>query len=132
MDLRVEDARDRQGGVVDRVAPEVDPNSGTFRVTISLNNPDNLLKPGMFARVNVRYDSSEDTLLVARDAVVTQKDQNAVFVVRQGKAVRQWVMLGYNMGNLVEIIEGVSEGDQVVISGQGGLRDGTSVRVVSL
>ena len=118
-------------GVVERVAPEIDPNSGTFRVTISLNNPDNVLKPGMFARVNVRYDSSDNTLLVARDAVVTQKDENAVFVVRQGKAVRQLVTLGYNMGNLVEIIEGVSEGDQVVISGQGGLRDGTSVRVVS-
>lgn len=119
-------------GVVERVAPEVDPDSGTFRVTVSLNNPDNVLKPGMFARVNVRYDSNEDTLLVARAAVVTQKDENAVFVVKEGQAIRQAVVLGYNMGNLVEIIEGVSEGDQIVISGQGGLRDGTSVRVVSL
>lgn len=119
-------------GVVDRVAPQVDPQSGTFRVTIKLLNPDNLLKPGMFARVDVRFDVSENTLLVARDAVLTQKDENSVFVVRDGLAMRQNVQLGYASGGEVEIREGLGEGDQVVITGQGGLRDGASVRIVQL
>ena len=119
-------------GVVVRVAPEVDPTSGTFRVTVSLDNPDNVLKPGMFARVNVRYDSNEDTLLVAREAVVTQKDENSVFVAKSGRAMKQTITLGYTMGSTVEVLDGLGEGDQVVITGQGGLRDGASVRVVSL
>ena len=119
-------------GVVVRVAPEVDPTSGTFRVTVSLDNPENILKPGMFSRVNVRYDSNEDALLVAREAVVTQKDENSVFVVKSGQAIKQTITLGYAMGSAVEVLDGLGEGDQVVITGQGGLRDGASVRVVSL
>ncbi len=131
--VRVDALDDRSfDGVVERVAPEVDASSGTFRVTVALVNSDNVLKPGMFARVNVRYDSNEDTLLVAREAVVTQKDENSVFVVREGLAMRQSVTLGYAMGTDVEILTGLGEGDEVVITGQGGLRDGASVRVVSL
>lgn len=128
------DALDHQvfEGVVDRVAPQVDPQSGTFRVTVKLSNPANLLKPGMFARVDVRFDVSENTLLVSRDAVLTQKDENSVFVVRDGLAMRQNVQLGYASGGEVEIRDGLGEGDQVVITGQGGLRDGASVRIVQL
>jgi membrane fusion protein, multidrug efflux system len=119
-------------GMVKRVAPEIDPDSGTFRVTVRVMNEDSSLKPGMFARVNIRYDHHADTLLVAREAVVTQKDDSTVFVVRDGLATRQSVRLGYAMGSEVEILDGLGEGDQVVITGQGGLRDGASVRVVSL
>ena len=119
-------------GVVNRVSPEIDPSSGTFRVTVSLDNPDNTLKPGMFARVSVLYDSNENTLLVAREAVVTQKDENSVFVVKAGQATRQSITIGYVMGSSVEVLEGLDEGDQVVITGQGGLRDGASVRLVPL
>ena len=119
-------------GVVERIAPEVDASSGTFRVTVALENPDNLLKPGMFVRVNVRFDSSENTLLVNREAVVTQRDENTVFVVRDGLAMRQSVELGYAMGGDVEILNGLDEGDEVIVTGQNGLKDGASVRVVSI
>lgn len=119
-------------GVVARVAPQIDPQSGTFKVTVELANPENLLKPGMFARVDIRYDSNEDTLLVARDAVVTQKNESSVFVVRDGLANKQLVQLGYAMGADVEVLDGLGEGDEVVITGQGALRNGASVRVVSL
>lgn len=119
-------------GVVDRVAPEIDAQSGTFRVTVALDNPAGRLKPGMFARVRIRYDSSENALLVARDAVVTREDENSVFVVRDGLATRQTVSLGHASEGEVEVREGLSEGDQVVITGQRGLRDGASVRIVRL
>ncbi len=119
-------------GVVDRIAPEVDATTGTFRVTVALVNARDLLKPGMFARVNVRYDSSDNALLVSREALVIQKDERSVFVVRDGLATRQEVITGYSMDGNIEIKEGLTEGDEVVITGQGGLRDGASVRVVTL
>ena len=119
-------------GIVDRVSPEVDSSTGTFRVTVSLENKGNRLKPGMFARINIRYDTKENAVLVARNAVVTQKSENAVFVVRSGRAIRQAVVLGYVMGDKVEVLNGLVEGDQVVVTGQGGMRDKALVRVVSL
>ena len=114
------------------MAPEIDANSGTFRVTVRMDNQKSLLRPGMFARVGVRYDSNENTLLLKREAVVTQKDESSVFVVRDGVATKQEVKLGYAMGSDIEILDGLVEGDEVVVTGQGGLRDGSSVRVVQL
>lgn len=119
-------------GRVDRIAPEVDAQTGTFRVTVALDNETDRLKPGMFARVNVRYDTSENALLVSREAVVIQKNERSVFVVRDGLATRQEVITGYSMDGNIEIKEGLMEGDEVVITGQGGLRDGASVRVVAM
>ncbi len=119
-------------GVVDRIAPEVDASTGTFRVTVTILNEADRLKPGMFARVKVRFDSKEDALLLAREAVVVQKDESTVFVVRDGSARKQPVVTGYAMDNSIEILEGLNEGDEVVITGQGGLRDGASVRVVAM
>ena len=119
-------------GIVDRVSPEVDPSTGTFRVTVSLENQSNRLKPGMFARIRIRYDTKENAVLVARDAVVTQKSENTVFVVSSGRAIRQVVVLGYVMGDKVEVLNGLVEGDQVVVTGQGGMRDKALVRIVSL
>lgn len=119
-------------GEVSRIAPQIDPATGTFRVTVELANSNGRLKPGMFARVDVRYDSNEDALLVDRDAIVTQKDERSVFVVKNGLAMRQPVTTGYSTGSAIEILEGLGEGDEVVVTGQGGLRDGAPVRVVPL
>lgn len=119
-------------GKVSRISPQIDPASGTFRVTVKLDNPQGRLKPGMFARVDVRYDSNENALLVARDAVVTQQDQSSVFVVKDGKAIRQVIHTGYTSGDQVEVTKGLAQGDEVVVTGQAGLRDGTAVRVVPI
>lgn len=120
-------------GAVERVAPEVDAQSGTFRVTVALGNGSGRLKPGMFVRVSIRYDTADDALLISRDAVVTEENENALFVVREGVAERQPVELGYTSGSDVEIRSGaLSKGDQVVVTGQRGLKDGAPVRIVQL
>ena len=119
-------------GVVARVAPHVDPSSGTFRVTVELPNDAIRLKPGMFARVDVRYDSRKNALLVAREAVVVKGDDSNVFVVADGVATRRAVNIGYAMGNRVEVLSGLVEGEDVIVTGQSNLKDGAIVRVVQL
>ena len=117
-------------GTVSRVAPEVDPSSGTFRVTVSLANEDARLKPGMFARVGVRVDERESALLVPLEAVMVLRNDSSVFLVDEGIATRRSVKTGYVADGLIELVEGVDEGDQVVSTGQDGLRSGEPVRVV--
>lgn len=118
-------------GAVSRVAPEVDPTSGTFRVTVSLANADGRLKPGMFARVEVRVDQRPDALLAPLETVVVMRDRSSIFVVEDGIAARRQVTTGYVSDGVVELLDGADEGDEVVSTGQGGLRDGTPVRVVA-
>ena len=118
-------------GQVARVAPEVDANSGTFRVTVSLANEDGRLKPGMFARVDVRVDRREDALLAPLDAVLVLRDESSLFVVAEGVASRRQVTTGYVSDGNIEIVDGVEAGEAVVNRGQEGLRDGAPVRIVA-
>lgn len=117
-------------GEVTRVAPEVDPTSGTFRVTVTLDNNDGRLKPGMFGRVDVRTDVRANALLTPLEAVVTLRDRSSLFVVSDDIAERRQVTTGYVSDGNIEILTGAREGEQVVMTGQDGLRDGTRVSVV--
>ena len=117
-------------GEVTRVAPEVDPTSGTFRVTVTLDNTDGRLKPGMFGRVDVRTDVRPNALLTPLEAVVTLRDRSSVFVVSDDFAERRQVTTGYVSDGNIEILSGAREGEQVVMTGQDGLRDGTRVSIV--
>ena len=121
---------DRFEGEVTRVAPEVDPTSGTFRVTVTLENTDGRLKPGMFGRVDVRTDVRPDALLTPLEAVVTLRDRSSLFVVSDDVAERRQVTTGYVSDGNIEILTGAREGEQVVMTGQDGLRDGTRVSIV--
>lgn len=117
-------------GVVDRVSPVVDAGSGTFRVTAAFDGESGL-RPGMFGRVNVIYSQRNDVLTVPRSALLQDQGEPAVFAVREGKAVRQSVQLGYVNGEVAEVVAGLAEGDQVITTGKVAVRDGTELQVLN-
>ncbi|HBK47555.1 MAG TPA: efflux transporter periplasmic adaptor subunit, partial [Xanthomonadaceae bacterium] len=116
-------------GVVDRIAPVVDSGSGTFRVICAFGEKAPALQPGMFGRIRIDYDQRADALVVPRLALLDDGEP-AVYLVREGKAARVPVKLGYAEGPWVEVREGLKEGDQVVTAGKVALRDGTAVQVI--
>lgn len=116
-------------GKVDRVAPVVDSGSGTFRVIAAFDSG-GLLQPGMFGRISIAYDKRADALVVPRVALLEGGGQPEVYAVRDGKAVRVPVKLGYIDGAWAEIREGLAIGDRVVIAGKSALRDGSVVQVI--
>ncbi|MBD9368126.1 efflux RND transporter periplasmic adaptor subunit [Xanthomonas sp. XNM01] len=116
-------------GVVDRVAPVVDSGSGTFRVVCAFTGGE-ALQPGMFGRIRIDYDQRADALVVPRLALLDDQGDPAVYVIREGKAVRVPVKLGYTEGEWSEIREGLKEGDAVVTAGKVALRDGSTVQVI--
>jgi membrane fusion protein (multidrug efflux system) len=117
-------------GRVDRVSPVVDAGSGTFRVVALFENQP-ALRPGMFGRVEIEYDQRDNALTVPREALIEGDGETAVFVVRDGKAQRKSVQVGYVVGNVVEIRSGLEDGDQVVTIGKSTLRDGAGIEVVN-
>ncbi len=116
-------------GVVDRIAPVVDSGSGTFRVVTAFSGG-GLLQPGMFGRIRIDYDKRADALVVPRIALLDDDGDPAVFAVRNGKATRVAVKVGYMDGEWVEVREGLKAGDGVVTAGKIALRDGTPVEVI--
>ncbi|WP_462115895.1 efflux RND transporter periplasmic adaptor subunit, partial [Lysobacter xanthus] len=116
-------------GRVDRVAPVVDSGSGTFRVICAFDGG-GTLQPGMFGRVRIDYDQKTDALVVPRTALLEDDNDPAVFVVRNKKAVRVPVKLGYSENGFSEVRQGLRAGDQVVVAGKTALREGSDVQVL--
>jgi len=115
-------------GKVDRIAPVVDSGSGTFRVVGSFAS-DGVLQPGMFGRIRIDYDQRANALVVPRVALLDDGDP-AVFAVRNGKAARVPVKVGYVDGEWIEVREGLKAGEQVVTAGKVALREGSAVQVI--
>ena len=119
-------------GFIKRISPVIDASTGTFKVTLEVRDQSRNLKPGMFGRVLVTHDTHQNTLLVPKSAVVREDDEASIYIVRDSVAYRTPVVVGYENGQAIEVVSGVSEGDQVVVTGQGGLRDSAKVDIVNL
>lgn len=119
-------------GRIARLSPVVDPSTATFKVTIEIDDPSARLKPGMFARIGIVYERREGALQIPRTAIVDDEGQPTVFIVEAGKAQQRPIRVGLANAGYVEVTDGLAGGEQVVIVGQGALKTGNAVRVVSL
>ncbi|MDQ3495883.1 MAG: efflux RND transporter periplasmic adaptor subunit [Pseudomonadota bacterium] len=116
-------------GTVDRIAPVVDAGSGTFRVITAFVGG-GVLQPGMFGRIRIDYDQRADALVIPRAALLEGEADSAVYIVREGKAVRVPLRLGYIDGAYAEVLDGLKVGEHVVTAGKVALRDGSAVQVL--
>ena len=116
---------------VSRVSPIVDPQTGTFKITVEIVDTERRIKPGMFGRIGVVYDVHENALQVPRSAIVEDGGSVSVFVVEDGAAIRKTVTLGYGNRGLVEVTSGLVEGEDVVTVGQASLKQDSKVTVIN-
>lgn len=110
-----------------RISPTIDTRNGTFRATTVIDNRNRFLAPGMFARFTIAYEKHEDALLVPADAIVAEDEQSTVFVVSDGEVAQRVVSTGIVHNDNVEILDGLAEGEFVVVVGHSGLRNGSKV-----
>ena len=113
-----------------RISPVVDPASGTFKVTVSVTNRDQILRPGMFVNVHLIIDTHENAVLVPKTAVVYENEYKNVFVVRDSIAHKIRLDSGFENSQYIEAISNIREGDKVIVVGQAGMKDNTKVRIV--
>lgn len=121
------------------IDPQIDANGRSVSVRASIDNPRLQLRPGMFARVTLRFDTRAHALVVPEEAIVPQGSSAQVLIVVPGDkadslvARRVPVRLGLRTQGVVEVQEGLALDDRVVTAGQQRVqRDGASVRVVEL
>lgn len=117
-------------GTVTKISPTIDTTTRTFGIEVTVNNPDMRILPGMYGNVLVNY-GTERHVVVPDQAVVKQpgSGNHFVYVYKDGKVTYNKVELGQRIGNTYEIISGVQNGDEVVVSGQSKLASGMEVRV---
>jgi RND family efflux transporter MFP subunit len=119
-------------GKVNLIYPTIDPRSHTFPVEITIDNKDEKLRPGMFARVTVNYGNNF-RVVVPDNAVLKQvgADEKYVYVLNEdGTVTHTPVKVGVRMGKRYEIISGIDDGATIVTSGQTRLRNNIKVDIV--
>lgn len=120
------------GGRIRRVFPAADPATRLVPVEVELRGEAvRLARPGFLARTTFRLERRDGVVLVPVDALLSQRGSQTLFVVKEGRAQRRTVVTGLTGEDRVEIVEAVAAGEEVVVEGQNGLRDGAAVRVVS-
>jgi len=116
-------------GKVTFIAPKSD-GSLNFPVEIEVNNALNQLRAGMYGTAIFGEGVASNTLIVPRNAFVGSVSDNKIFVLKNGKAVETTVKSGRNFGDYIEILGGLQNGDQVIVSGQINLFDQSPVEII--
>lgn len=112
-----------------RIVHALDPRSRTLGVEMEIPNRDHLLKPGMYARVELVIDRHPNTILIPGEAVVTDGEKSAVFVVREGIVERRPIVTGVGEGTAIEVTKGLTGDEQVIVEGKELVREKQKVRV---
>jgi len=123
--VEVADLKNAKGNV-DRIIPST--ASGQFKVIVSLSEQNALLKPGMFARVNLLKDK-EEVLLIDKKTIINKGQLTGVYTVnQQSEAMLIWIRLGKEYGDKVEVLSGLIEGEKLITSATTKLTDGVKVK----
>ena len=119
-------------GKVFAVNPLIDAAGRAVVIRAMVRNPDTSLRPGMFTRVRLITRDVQDALILPEQALVPQGDQQFVYRIVDGKALRTKVDVGQRRDSKVEILNGVTKDDVVVTAGQLKLRDGAPVTIAGV
>ncbi len=127
--VAVKEQRSRPfNGAVTRSTLALDPSTRTMLVEIDLPNPDHVLQPGTFAEVTLRLREQPNALVIPAGAIVTSGNAKSVFIADQGRARQIPIRTGLSDGQWVEIAEGLTGTEEVVVVGKSSLVEGVALR----
>lgn len=129
VDVRVPSLNRTFPGKVARFSVDVKEATRTMHTEVDVLNPDRLLMPGLYADADLTLEHKEDIPTVPLQAVNHQGDKTTVLVVNANDEIEERpVSLGIQTASDAEVVAGLSEGEQVVVSDRGGLKPGQKVR----
>jgi RND family efflux transporter MFP subunit len=116
-------------GHVEAVSPIINPEDRTCAVHIAVENPQEEIKPGMHAEVEIAADIYKDRLLVPQEAVLVRGGRKLVFAVEEGLAKWRYIEVGLENKDYAEVLDGIKEGEMVIVEGHFTLAHDARVQV---
>ena len=113
-----------------RISPVVDATTGTIKVTLEVATRGKL-RPGMFASVFLEMDTHSNAMVIPKTALSFESFGDTVYVAKEGTAERRDLKVGFEEADFVEVLDGLSDGERVIVVGQDGLSDGTPVQILA-
>jgi RND family efflux transporter MFP subunit len=115
-------------GTIAQLSPAIESDSRSYKGLIMINNPKLNLRPGMFAKGEIVVASSDQTIVIPKEIILTKQRGNTVFVVEKGIAYERIVRFGLENPKEVQIVSGLKLKDRVVVKGYETLRDRSKVK----
>ena len=117
-------------GQVKKIGLEADASNRTFPVQVEVDNRERGLRPGMLARVTFTQRVDQDQVVIPRHTIMERDSGRIVYVVDNGKAIQREVTIGISQREKVQILMGLSKGEQLVVEGHTKLTDGEEINIV--
>jgi membrane fusion protein, multidrug efflux system len=116
--------------VIKKISEAVDLTTRTMQIEIDIENSGKILKPGMFANINLILDKKENTLILPNQVVQDDDKGNFVYLINPDSTVtKKYVKLGIKQDTRFEVLSGITENDPVVFVGQNLVRDKMKVKI---
>lgn len=116
-------------GTVDEISPVLDPETRSALATIDIEDPDKVLKSGMFVKVRLVLEEKKDIPVIIKESIMGKEPELYTYIIENNKAVSKNIKIGIHDGPFFEVLSGLKAGDKIVIMGQQKLRDGAVVSV---
>jgi RND family efflux transporter MFP subunit len=116
-------------GEVTVLDPTLDAATRTFRIEVTVDNPNLVLRPGMFVKADIVVEQRSDIIVIPKELVLSRQNRSVVFVEEEGRAQQRTIETGLADDVMVEVVEGLTEGERLITSNYETLRSRTQVRV---
>ena len=124
-------AEDTLAGHITELSPAISTETRTFKGVIQIDNPDLKLRPGMFVKADIITAHKDSTIVIPKDIIMSGNRGKYVFIVgRNSTAEDRWLTLGIQNQESVEVLEGLTKNDRLIIKGFETLRDRSKVKVI--
>lgn len=117
-------------GIITQLSPAIDSDTRTFKGNISINNPDLLLRPGMFVKADIVTNRKDSVIVIPKNIILSRQRGKTVFIIDRGFAVERVITTGLENITDVEVIRGLAKNERVVTSGFETLSNKTKVKII--
>lgn len=117
-------------GKISQLSPAIDPDTRTFKGTVTIDNPDLLLRPGMFVNVNIINNHKDSVIVIPKNVILSRQRGKTVFVVDRGIAAERIIETGIENLTETEVISGLEKNDRLVVNGFETLGNRTKVKII--
>ncbi|MCX6330078.1 MAG: efflux transporter periplasmic adaptor subunit, partial [Bacteroidia bacterium] len=117
-------------GNVTQLSPAINADTRTFKGTVSIDNQDYLLRPGMFVKADIITNHKDTVIVIPKSIVLSRQKGKTVFIVDRGVAAERIIETGLENVIDVEVVRGLAKNERVVISGFETLGNKSKVKII--
>jgi RND family efflux transporter MFP subunit len=117
-------------GVITQLSPAINAETRTFKGNITINNPDYLLRPGMFVKADIITAHKDSSIVIPKNIILSRQKGKTVFVIERGQAVERIIETGLENLTDVEVTRGLTKNERIVTNGFETLNSKSKVKIV--